>query len=61
MSKNTRTYLIRVCVISGWLMLMTGCDVTTNQALPVDVSTPSTDLAMFLQQFARESLAAFLF
>lgn len=60
MAKTLHRYLVRVLVAAGWLMLMTGCDVATNPALPIDSSTQSTDLATFIQQFAREALAAFL-
>jgi len=48
------TYLVRVLVASGGLMLMTGCHTTTTLA-------SSTNLAMFIQQFAQEAFAAFLF
>lgn len=59
-AKNSHRFLIRVCVASGCLLSMAGCDVAASPALPVDLSTPSADLAMFIQQFAREALAAFL-
>jgi len=61
MAKGTHRRLVRVIATLGWLMLMAGCDLTTNPASPVDLSTPSTDLAIFIQQFGRELLAAFLF
>lgn len=54
MAERSHKYFVRVLIASCLLMLIAGCNTTTTPAL-------STDLAMFLQQFARETLAAFLF
>ncbi len=61
MAKSAHPRVVPILVVLGFLMLMTGCDLTANPALPVDLSTRSTDVASFIQQFAREALAAFLF
>ncbi len=58
---NFHRFLIRVCVAFGWILLMAGCDVATTPVSPVDLSTSSADLTTFIQQFAREAIAAFLF
>lgn len=61
MFKCVHKNVLRILLALGGLMYMAGCEITTTPALPVDVSTSSSDLASFIQQFAREALAAFLF
>ena len=61
MLKQTRKYVVCVVVAMSWLLLITGCEPTTSLSLSGDSSALSTDLSVFIQQFAREALAAFLF
>lgn len=61
MAKIVHRYFARVLVASGVLMSMAGCGLTTNSAPLGDLPASSSDVAMFIQQFAREALAAFLF
>jgi len=61
MAHSVHDHLVRVLVTSGGLLFMTGCNLSSNPALPVDAFTGSADLALFIQQLAREALAAFLF
>ncbi len=46
--------IVRIFLALGCPMLMTGCALAPSPSLP-------TDLVMFVRQFAREALAAFLF
>ncbi len=61
MAKRVHRYLVRVLVTSGLLMSMTGCNFVTNSALLGDLPSSPSEVAMFIQQFAQEALAAFLF
>lgn len=61
MAKIVHRNLARILVASCLLMSMAGCDLATNSAPLRDLPASSSDVAMFIQQFAREALAAFLF
>jgi len=61
MANRTHWRVVRVLAVLGCLMAIAGCEPATNPTLPVDWSTASTDVASFIQQFAREAFAAFLF
>jgi len=62
MHKKVRLGVVRVVVAVAWLILLTGCEFTTNagMAAPDGVSTGATDLTLFVQQFTREAFAALL-
>jgi hypothetical protein len=60
MVKTLRAYSFLIPAACGLLMLTTGCVIATNPSLAADASARSTDLTVFIQQFAREALAAFL-
>jgi hypothetical protein len=60
MVKTLRTYSFLILAACGLLLLTTGCDIATNPALAADASARSTDLTVFIQQFAREAIAALL-
>jgi len=60
MNRSIHKHLVRILLLLSGLMLLAGCDTTTNPLSYIDQSAASTDLASFIQQFAREALAAFL-
>jgi|GEM_PF-2200599 len=55
-----RNFLCILSAMSG-LLFMTGCPATSDPSWPAGLSTTSTEVASFVQKFAREAIAAFLF
>jgi hypothetical protein len=49
-------FLAMVC-----LTMITGCDYPGSVICPVDLSSLSTDVSLFMQQLTQEAIAAYLF
>jgi len=60
MPRGIFKYLFCVFLALGCLVLIAGCDTTTDPTSGVDSSMLTADWISFVQQFAREALAAFL-
>jgi hypothetical protein len=63
MSRHVHRVLIRFLMATCFVPLTGGCDFTADPggSLPAGLSCVSDGLVTFLQEFAREALAAFLY
>jgi len=63
MSRKAHGVLIRVSVALGFMLLWGGCDFAPDAGggMPAGLSSASDELATFVQELAREALAAWLY
>jgi hypothetical protein len=63
MSRKAHRVLIGFSMALGFMLLLSGCDLTPNAGgdMLAVLSSASDELATFVQEFTREALAAFLY
>lgn len=63
MSRKVHRVLIHFSMVLGFMLLSSGCDFTPDAGggMPAGLSSASDELTTFVQEFAREALAALLF